>query len=286
MKKEKSTEVENLGVPNIRNSTMEQKDEQNSNKKPEKVTRYCKNCGEPNEKEVFEKMFDNWYTVHSFCKCEKEAEFKRKMNVLIKNSLLGERYKNVSFENSKTSINPTFDIAFNRCKKYCEIYKTVKENGIGIYLFGPSGVGKTHITACMANELIKNLVSVLFTNLFEISKAVKSTFNKDSKQTEQKLIDQFSNIEFLFMDDLGAEIFTRNQEDNWLQSLLFDLINKRYNAKLPTIFSSNYSLNELINQRQLSKRTISRITEMTKGAVMKIEGKDLRNSINSENLGF
>lgn len=90
------------------------------------------------------------------------------------------------------------------------------------------------LTACMANYLISKCVPVLFTNLFEISKAVKSTFNRESNQTEQDLIQKFSNIEILFFDDLGTEIFTKSSGETWLQGLLFDLINKR--TKKPRYF--------------------------------------------------
>ena len=59
--------------------------------------------------------------------------------------------------------------------------------------------------------------------------------------------------------------------------MLFDLINKRYNNQKATIFSSNYSLNLLINERGIAEKTVDRISEMTNGAVMKITGKSLRN---------
>ena len=193
-------------------------------------------------------------------------------------SLLGERYKNVTFENSETGTNSSFDRAFKRCRKYCELYEETIKNGYGIYLFGDKGVGKTHLTACMAHNLISKCVPVLFTNLFEISKAVKSTFNRESNQTEQNLIERFANIEVLFFDDLGTEIFNKSSGDTWLQSLLFDIINKRYNSKKATIFSSNHSLNELINERGIAEKTVDRISEMTSGAVMKIEGASLRNT--------
>jgi DNA replication protein DnaC len=71
-----------------------------------------------------------------------------------------------------------------------------------------------------------------------------------------------------------------------MQTLLFNLMNKRYNAKNPTIFSSNYSLNELINLRGVADRTVDRITEMTKGAVMRIEGKSWRNKNHNEDIPF
>ena len=227
-------------------------------------------------------------TFRVMCKCmqkqqeeekirQENQERMRKTEKLKKLSLLGERYKNATFENSKTGINSSFDRAFKRCRKYCELYEETIKNGYGIYLFGDKGVGKTHLTACMAHNLISKCVPVLFTNLFEISKAVKSTFNRESSLTEQNLIERFANIEVLFFDDLGTEIFSKSSGDTWLQSLLFDIINKRYNSKKATIFSSNHSLNELINERGIAEKTVDRISEMTSGAVMKIEGASLRN---------
>ena len=134
----------------------------------------------------------------------------------------------------------------------------------------------------MANFLISKCVPVIFTNLFEISKAVESTFNRSSSQSEQLLIQKFSNIDVLFFDDLGTEIFTKTSGETWLQGLLFDLINKRYNNRKATVFSSNYSLNSLINERGIMEKTVERISEMTSGAVMKIAGKSLRNALKNQ----
>ncbi|MDR2074548.1 MAG: ATP-binding protein [Oscillospiraceae bacterium] len=200
-------------------------------------------------------------------------------------SLLGKRYENAAFENSEIGMNPSFDTALNHCKKYCENFKQMLEKGQGIYIYGGFGVGKTHLTACIANELMKNFVPVLFTNLFEISKAVKSTFGKASfgkastsvsSETEQSLIEKFSKINLLIFDDLGKEIFVKNESDTWLQNLLFDLINRRYNELKSTIFSSNYSLKELVEKRGLDEAAADRIAEMTKNFVFKISGKSRR----------
>lgn len=265
------------------------KSAQNTLNEPE----ICRVCKEPITKQIEFQGFKFMASVS--CACERkrmaeEAEIERKQEKLRKIeklkslSLLSERYKNVTFENSKTGINSSFDVAFKRCKKYCELYGEVVKNGSGIYLFGDKGTGKTHLTACMANYLLSQCVPVLFTSLFEISKAVKSTFNRESAQTEQKLIENFAQVDVLFFDDLGTEIFTKNSGDTWLQSLLFDLINKRYNAQKSTIFSSNYSLNALINERGIAEKTVDRISEMTNGAVMKITGKSLRGNLKKEIL--
>jgi DNA replication protein DnaC len=266
-------------APNTQKETTHQKDFITINGEEVEVKLRCENCKEPTliERSGYEYFYE--------CKCEKERQIQAKINRLKKYSLMGKRYENVTFENSETGTNSEFETAFNRCRKYCEVWEDVLKNGQGIYLFGDKGVGKTYLTACMANDLIKKFVLVLFTSLFEISKAVKSTFNKRSQESEQELIDKFSQTEFLVFDDLGTEIFTKNQEDTWQQSLLFDLINHRYNAKKPTIFSSNHSINDLVTVRGLMDKTADRICQMSSGAVMKITGKSRRNE-KAENLMF
>jgi DNA replication protein DnaC len=123
------------------------------------------------------------------CKCEEakqaaeeELQKQRQKSERIKNlkslSLLGRRYENAAFENSEIGMNPSFDTALNHCKKYCENFRQMLETGQGIYIYGEFGVGKTHLTACIVNELMTNFVPVLFTNLFEISKAIKTTFGR------------------------------------------------------------------------------------------------------------
>ena len=253
----------------------------------------CPICGKNRRREAI--ICGIKYSFHVMCECEEKQEKAaseerekldkmRKIEKLKSLSLLGERYKSVTFSTSKTGMNSSFEAAFNRCKKYCEIYEETVKNGYGIYLFGDKGIGKTHLTACMANFLLSKCVPVLFTNLFEISKAVKSTFSRESSQTEQILIQKFSNIDVLFFDDLGTEIFTKTSGETWLQGLLFDLINKRYNNQKATIFSSNYSLNSLINERGIMEKTVDRISQMTSGAVMKITGSSLRGKTDTRNL--
>jgi DNA replication protein DnaC len=270
---------------------LEEKSAQNT---PNEVEN-CEVCGEPAREWV--EYQGSKFTIAHMCACrrkkmeeeeerERREEKLRKIEKLKSLSLLGKRYRDVTFENSKTGLNSSFDTAFNRCKKYCEVYEEVLEKGMGIYLFGDKGVGKTHITACIANEFLKSCVPVLLTNLFEISKAIKSTFRRESAETEQMLFNRFAQVDFLFFDDLGTEVFSKNADDTWMQTLLFDLINERYNSGKPTIFSSNYSLNDLINKRGVAEKTVDRISEMTSGAIMKIQGESWRKKISDKGIPF
>ena len=241
---------------------------------------YCKNCDTPRTCYLTEKTI-----VRCICKCQeidrdeklrKEEENKRlmKLEKIKKASLIGERYKNTSFENTELGRNTTFDTAFKRCKKYCEVSEMVLDEGMGIYLYGDKGTGKTHLMSCIANDLMNKGYQTLFTNFFEISKMIRSSFGSASVN-ENEYIDRLATIDFLFIDDLGTERVKTNEGDLWLQEKIFDVLNKRYNMKKPTIFTSNHSLRELISERGFMEKTIDRIAEMST-AIIKVEGSSYR----------
>ena len=220
------------------------------------------------------------------CKCEQEELKKRqeeaenrekqiKLNRIIKQSMLGDRYKEVSFETTEKGFNPIFDNTLMRCERYCDISAEALEKGYGMYLYGSSGAGKTHLTACMANKLMSQYREVLFTNFFEISAAIRNSFKGQNTNTEQNILNMIASVDFLFLDDLGTERVKKDNEDMWLQEKIFEVINKRYNNKKPTIFTSNYSLQELVEDRGLMQKTVDRIIELST-AIIKLEGESYR----------
>ena len=218
------------------------------------------------------------------CECQREAERKkeereaqdaklRKLDRIRGASLLGDRYKDTTFEKTDTERSGDFLKAFERCKRYCTIPGEALEHGYGMYIYGDSGAGKTHLTACMCNELMAQMQQCLFTNFFEISKLIKDTYSGNTSSAA--VINRICDVDFLFLDDLGTEILTKNGEDNWLQGQVFDIINKRYNNRKPTIFSSNYSLNQLITERGMMPKTVDRIGEMST-AMIRLSGESYR----------
>lgn len=227
------------------------------------------------------------------CKCEVEEIKKReeeaqgrerqiRLNKIIKQSMLGDRYKDVNFENTETGFNPIFDNTLNRCRNYCNISTEALEKGYGMYIYGNAGAGKTHLTACMANKLMSQYKEVLFTNFFEISSAIRNSFKGSANNNEQNILDRIANVDFLFLDDLGTERVKKDGEDMWLQEKIFEVINKRYNNKKPTIFTSNYSLQELVEDRGIMQKTVDRIIELST-AIVKLEGESYRFKIRSRN---
>lgn len=239
---------------------------------------YCKKC---NTERSYNHDGKSYRVI---CKCqaeqlakEEEERINRKLKAQIENlrekSFLGKRYRNVNFKNTKTGFNKSFDIAFERAKKYCKNHREVLERGLGIFFHGDVGVGKTHLTACMVNDLSERLQRTLLTNFFEISKEIRKNFS--NFQSEANYIDKLSNVDFLFIDDFGTEIVKRKGEDNFLQEKIYEIVNARYNNLKPIIFTSNYSLQELVEQRGVLQKTVDRINEMS-GAIIRIDGANYR----------
>lgn len=238
---------------------------------------YCKNCNTPRTCDGITKK------VRCRCKCELEkieerreierrAERLRHLEKLKVDSLLGERYKGVTFENTDVT-DAEFRAVFDRFRRYCDVSNKVLQEGVGIYLYGKKGTGKTHLTACAANELMSRYYSVLYTNFAEISKTIRQTYN-DRQSSEADFMKKLAEIDFLFIDDFGTELVTRGGEDLWLQEKIFEVVNKRYNSKKPIIFTSNYSLAEILKERGLADKTVDRINEMCE--TMKLDGKSYR----------
>lgn len=221
---------------------------------------YCKNCHTPRAFYMHE--FDCF--APTSCKCRRDAyekaEYERKLQErkakteeYRRNSALGKHFRNCTFETAK--IIPSNKAVYQMCRNYCAHADKMYDAGVGAYLYGVPGVGKTHLTACMGNALADKLYTVLFTSFVEIERKLKEGFGNNSAQSA--VLNKAETVDFLFLDDIGAENVKAGT--GWLQTIAFDLINTRINAKKPTIYSSNYRISALMANCNYEERTAHRI---------------------------
>lgn len=197
-------------------------------------------------------------------------------------SLLGEKYKKISFDTLDLDRPSDFLNAVERCKTFCKKWDEVKKQGLGMYIYGDVGTGKTLLTACIGNYLLEQMTPVLFTNFFEIGKQIKNTYSGNGSEFE--FIDKLSNIDLLIIDDIGTEVMERNGERTWIQDKIYDVVNARYINNKVTIFTSNESLSELV-QNGLMRKTVDRIAAMS-AAKIKLTGTSYRLNEQSKNTIF
>lgn len=107
------------------------------------------------------------------------------------------------------------------------------------------------LSCCLANELMERLdLVVKFISIPELLEMTKKSFSNFSEKTE---LDSIRKAELLVLDDIGTEM-----KKEWVDSVLFRLIDWRYTNKLVTIFTSNIEIDKL----KLDERITDRIYEM------------------------
>ena len=100
---------------------------------------------------------------------------------------------------------------------------------------GDFGCGKTHLAAAIANhQVTPGRASPIFVVVPELLDHLRATFSPNSATTLDRLFEQVKNAPLLVLDDLGTESATP-----WAQEKLFQLLNHRYAARLPTVITTS-----------------------------------------------
>ena len=90
--------------------------------------------------------------------------------------------------------------------------------------------------------MIENDKIILMEKSSSILDRIKESFNKN-KISELELIELYSNIDMLIIDDFASEIFSK-----WAVDELHKIINNRYENELPIVITTRYTKEELINK--------------------------------------
>lgn len=157
---------------------------------------------------------------------------------------------------------------YEGCRAYADSFGTDSNS---LYFYGRTGLGKTHLSLAIANEVMKKGYNVVYGSVLNfLNKLEREKFGRaDSFETEDILI----GADLLILDDLGAEISTAVAT-----SSLYNIINSRIARSVPTIISSNLSIKEI--QDRYPESIASRIIGNYKTVIF--DGKDIRQIQNNE----
>lgn len=145
--------------------------------------------------------------------------------------------------------NPKLSAAM---KKYADNFKDMEQKGQGLLLFGTVGTGKTFYAACIANALIDEGYHVLMTNFARLTNQIQGMF-----EGKQQYIDSLNKYALLVIDDLGAE-----RKSEYMQEMVFNIIDSRYRSGLPFIITTNLTAEEIKNPHEIGfQRIYDRIIE-------------------------
>ena len=231
---------------------------------------HCGKCHTP--KQVRIELFGEERMPYCLCKCETEkrdteiAELKKQKEQQRIRELRGMGFPDAEMQNwtfdNDDNTNPKVSAIAH---KYVENFSKLKEKGKGILFYGSVGAGKTFISACIANALIDQGYPCLVTNFARLTNTISGMY--DGKQA---YIDGLNRFSLLVIDDLASE-----RDTEYMNEIVFNIIDARYRSGLPLIITTNLTAQELNNPAQISKQRIySRLLEMC--IPVEISGTDRR----------
>ena len=109
-----------------------------------------------------------------------------------------------------------------------------------LVLQGVTGCGKTHLAAAIVNYRYQAKQPALFQVVPDFLDHLRSTFTPESKVPYDQVFESVKNTPLLILDDFGEQSTTP-----WAQEKLYQVINHRYNAQLPTVITTRSSLEEI-----------------------------------------
>ncbi|NME95327.1 ATP-binding protein [Clostridium cochlearium] len=207
----------------------------------------CKTCGEPIGLEVI--LLGNKLIVPRMCKCKrivaKEQERKSqamekqiRLQQIFNNSLMTKEFKECSFEKWDHSLGnkKMYELGI----KYTEHFKEMNGKNLGLLIYGTPGNGKTFLSGCIANALIKEFIPVVCVSAIGILDRIKDSFGKYGDEGVQSILNCLDNAEVVIIDDLGTENNT-----SWSRATMYQIIDARYRKRKPLIVTTNLTMQQL-----------------------------------------
>ena len=160
---------------------------------------------------------------------------------------------------SKRNINKTFDHyicknegqqkAKSDCIRFSESFPSDKS----LIMVGGVGTGKTLLASAILDSLVDDYRCEII-KLIDLVRELKATWSKDSENTEENLINYYSNLDLLIIDEVGAQFGSDTEK-----LFIFDIIDGRYQEMKPTILISNLDINGI--KESIGERCVDRLRE-------------------------
>lgn len=239
---------------------------------------YCKTCNERIDGKPIS-MLNKPMIFRISCKCDSDRAEQEKLREkliaqdrLRDNCFISRNQKAYTFENVDKDTDKEI---IKKAKNYVKHFEEMREDNIGLLLYGSVGSGKTYLACAIANAIITEYsYTVKMRNFAQILNDLqKGGFNLDRNE----YINSLTNSTLFILDDFGIE---RNTE--YALEQIYNVINARYLKARPTIITTNLNFKDIETEQDdvMLNRIYSRIIEMC--LPLRVTGQDRRKSQSKE----
>jgi DNA replication protein DnaC len=208
-------------------------------------------------------MVDETTRTSSFCACRAQVVAERRARGL--SGVIPRKFRGVSFDRAPITSLPPGVVSYVR--RFTRDIDTRLDQGDGLWLSGPVGVGKTSLAMLVAGAALDAGRTVAIYSLPRLLSEIRMTFDDASVQSYTELLDRLTEVDLLHIDDVGAE-----KTSPWVLEQLYALVNARYEDERSIVITTNLDRDALAEQ--ITERTVSRLQEMCE--VLPVIGPDLR----------
>jgi len=185
------------------------------------------------------------------------------------NSAIPKRYRGVSFD--RPPVTEIDRHAVNDIRKWVENMDENLEKGLGLWLMGDTGTGKTTLAMLLSKEVLKRGYTVAIYSMPKLLARIRATYSAEAgEESYDEFMERLCEVDLLHIDDLGAE-----KQSEWVLEQLYVLVNERYERRKSIVLTTNLMQPEL--EDQIGSRTVSRLLEICSGQeIIHMRGEDAR----------
>lgn len=151
---------------------------------------------------------------------------------LIRQSRLPARLEPCSFANYVATTDPQKH-AMQVAMDFASDFDRHAVSGETLIFAGLPGTGKGHLAASVMNKLMPGRLPI-YTTCLDLIRSVRDTWRKDSPASETDVLFEYERVALLIVDEIGVQYGTEGE-----QTILFDVIDRRYRQMKPSIFITN-----------------------------------------------
>lgn len=194
--------------------------------------------------------------VERQAEAERKAELARqRIESMIEESAIPARFIGRTFDNFNASTDSQ-RAALKATREFAANFWTHRKRGTGLILSGLPGTGKSHLAGAVLQAIMPQHAG-LYITCMGLIRAVRATWRKDSERSEAHVLNMLCTVPLLVLDEIGVQYGTDGE-----QTILFDVLDRRYRDLQPTILITNQAKDGF--KQFVGERSFDRLVETSR----------------------